>query len=177
MQITPRKEVWNLYLQTHSKLQFISQDKKQMKIPRLHFILFFCITHQFHTLILFCTSNSTVLHSPNNKLTSHWTYLCVIIHHVCILPQQCMCAVQLVNCWILSTLVSLSLYYNMVQEIKNFCYQTKNWVCQIFFWKNFIFKVKISSPKFLITYQMVYLKLPAGRRKLVTAATNTATFV
>jgi len=29
-----------------------------------------------HTLILWCTSNSTVSHSLNNKLTSHWTYLC-----------------------------------------------------------------------------------------------------
>jgi hypothetical protein len=42
---------------------------------------------------------------------------------------------------------------------------------------DFIFEVKISSPKFLITYQMVYLKLPAGSRKLVTSATNKATFV
>jgi uncharacterized membrane protein (DUF485 family) len=52
---------------------------------------------------------------------------------------MCMGAVQLVKCWILSTIVSLPLYYNMVQEIKNFCYQTKNCVCQIFFGGQILF--------------------------------------
>jgi hypothetical protein len=66
----------------------------------------------------------------------------------------------------------------MIQETNNFCYQTKKMSMSNIFWgADFIFKVKISSPKFLITYQMMYLKLPAGRRKLVISATKTANSV
>jgi hypothetical protein len=65
----------------------------------------------------------------------------------------------------------------MVHEIKIFCYRTQNCECHFFFFADFIFKVKISSPKFLITYHMVYLKLTAGSRTVVTSATNTANFV